>query len=286
MEALKFAFDTIIAGVLALPWIAIVIALYLDANPGIWTNLKELFDDRGNKLPAAAASVLLFSVTYFLGAAVSRASANFFNDEHLGRLSDRIRLAVYCDTAESPFVQGAMVALQASNRNTVANDYQQENALLPHGTDKTTTLDQIRSQISVLQGATFNSLVTLVLCVFGWGASRAPCSPPGPYAPPARWAQVAVAVAALILCLFRGFGLIQHFRSGRVLRNPPFTAFTTLPLGVTGGFALHGGSKSRAYFCWFLAAGFLMIIGLFGWWWSEVLYDQQVLHSARASFTP
>jgi 4-amino-4-deoxy-L-arabinose transferase-like glycosyltransferase len=310
MEALKFAFDTIIAGVLALPWIALVIALYLDANPGKWTDLKDLFDDRGNKLPAAAASILLFSVTYFLGAAVSRASANFFNDEHLP-LSDRIRVAVYCNPDEAPFLKGTPAALHVSNPDTVAKDltnacaqggsspliqqifHQQENALLPHGTDKTTPLDQLRSQISVLQGATFNSLVTLVLCVFGCGAKRAqvadfrflPSVPPGSHRSPARWVQVAAAGAALLLCVFGIFGFAQHLLR-RDWSRPPFMDFTTLLLGVTGGFALRGGSKSRPYFCWLLAAGFLVIIGFFGWWWSEVLYDQQVLHSARAIFTP
>lgn len=62
MDALKFAFDTTIVGVLALPWLAIVVFLYLATYEETAEPLKELFqgpDGKPGKLPAAAASVLL-----------------------------------------------------------------------------------------------------------------------------------------------------------------------------------------------------------------------------------
>ena len=58
------------------------------------------------KLPPAAAGVLLFSVAYLLGSAISRVSGDFFNDDDLRMpfTEDHIRMAVYCGPAERMFL--------------------------------------------------------------------------------------------------------------------------------------------------------------------------------------
>ena len=108
MDALKLAFDTIIVGVLALPWLAIAIDLFLASKPGHGTRFVSWLQSHVTQLPTAAVGVVLFSMAYLLGAAVSRVAGDFLNDDDLVMpiTEDRIRIAVYCDSAESTFLTG------------------------------------------------------------------------------------------------------------------------------------------------------------------------------------
>lgn len=76
------------------------------------------------------------------------------------------------------------------------------------------------------------------------------------------------------------FWYYDFYRHRYDLSQPILIEIITLLIVVTGVWALtKGETKSRPYECWLLNAGFLAIIGFIGWWWSEVLYDKQVLHS-------
>jgi len=101
MGALSIAFDIIIVGALALPWVLLIIHLFflpgekaLDTILG-WVTEKDL---------QAVAAVLLFAVTFTLGSAVSRMAQDFFNDDDLhvpsllrmAMTEDRIVASVYC----------------------------------------------------------------------------------------------------------------------------------------------------------------------------------------------
>jgi hypothetical protein len=133
MEALKLAFDTIIVGALALPWIILMIDLFLrpkgSEKESIWFVLwsflakfqgqadKAILDqadkavsDQADKAVLAVAGVFLFAAAYLVGAAVTRVSGDFFNDDDLWILGarlpteDNIRTDVYCDPVVRPFV--------------------------------------------------------------------------------------------------------------------------------------------------------------------------------------
>src|SRR5215467_15785940 len=109
MEALKLAFDTIIVGALALPWIVLILDLLLLPKNGgnghlakAWAIVKQ-----GDKVPFAVTGVFLFATAYFVGAAVERVSGDFFDDE-LGAwfpAEHNIRTEVYCH-AGKPYVEG------------------------------------------------------------------------------------------------------------------------------------------------------------------------------------
>lgn len=112
MSALSIAFDIIIVGALALPWVLLIIHLFfLPGEKAIdtildWVRKKDL---------QAVAAVLLFAMTFTLGSAVSRMAQDFFNDDdlHVPRLlrmamtEDRIVASVYCRTDQRHLLDAA-----------------------------------------------------------------------------------------------------------------------------------------------------------------------------------
>jgi hypothetical protein len=119
MEALKLAFDTIIVGALALPWLILIIDLFLrpkGSTETIWSLLLSFLTpfkgqgDNATNASGAVAGVFLFVFAYFVGAAVTRVSADFFNDDDLGIpfqfvTESNIRTDVYCDAMVRPFAR-------------------------------------------------------------------------------------------------------------------------------------------------------------------------------------
>jgi hypothetical protein len=104
MGALSIAFDIIIVGALALPWVLLVIHLF-------FSNDEKSLEDRlswvKDQNQPALAGVLLFAMTYSLGSAVSRIAQDFFDDDDLhvslsnylfrvGVTESSIRTDVYC----------------------------------------------------------------------------------------------------------------------------------------------------------------------------------------------
>jgi hypothetical protein len=97
MDALKFAFEILTVGVLALPWIAILIRM-LSPNEEK-TALRSLLSVVPDQARNAVAVALTIAVGYLAGSAVSRVSRNFFNDELWGTAptEEQIRSGVYYD---------------------------------------------------------------------------------------------------------------------------------------------------------------------------------------------
>jgi hypothetical protein len=109
MGALTIAFDTIIVGALALPWVVLAIHLFYSEGENElccilgWVKKQE---------QQAAAGVLLFALTYTLGSALSRIAQDLSNDDDLylqvdGQLlrwavtEDRILASVYCNSNDN-----------------------------------------------------------------------------------------------------------------------------------------------------------------------------------------
>ncbi len=115
MGALTIAFDITIVGALALPWVALLIHLLFFEGENRLGGILDWIKDHEQQ---AAASVVLFAITYTLGSAVSRIANDFFNDDDLylqvdGRLfrmgmtEDRIIASVYCDSNDSNLLAAA-----------------------------------------------------------------------------------------------------------------------------------------------------------------------------------
>ena len=115
MGALTIAFDITIVGALALPWVALLIHLLFFEGENRLGGILDWIKDHEQQ---AAASVVLFAMTYTLGSAVSRIAKDFFNDDDLylqvdgqlfrmGMTEDRIIASVYCDSNDSNLLAAA-----------------------------------------------------------------------------------------------------------------------------------------------------------------------------------
>jgi len=115
MGALTIAFDITIVGALALPWVALLIHLLFFEGENRLGGILDWIKDHEQQ---AAASVVLFAMTYTLGSAVSRIAKDFFNDDELylqvdgqlfrmGMTEDRIIASVYCDSNDSNLLAAA-----------------------------------------------------------------------------------------------------------------------------------------------------------------------------------
>jgi len=80
MEAVKFAFDTLLVGALALPWLSLLVQMHFPpANHGA-DRYSALVSALPKQTREIAVSVVVLSLGYFLGAAVWRISDDFFRD--------------------------------------------------------------------------------------------------------------------------------------------------------------------------------------------------------------
>ena len=105
MAALSIAFDIIIVGALALPWVLIAIDLFFSTNV---SRVRSLMHWVVQQKQPAVAGVLLFATTYALGSVVSRIAQDFFDDDDLhihalhrlfrvGVTESSIRTNVFCN---------------------------------------------------------------------------------------------------------------------------------------------------------------------------------------------
>ena len=106
MGAFSIAFDIIIVGALALPWVILVIHLFFSHNE---STLKNLFGWVKDQQQPALAGILLFAIAFPLGSVMSRIAQDFFDDDDLhllvfhhllrvGVTEESIRTDVFCNT--------------------------------------------------------------------------------------------------------------------------------------------------------------------------------------------
>ena len=307
MDALKLAFDTLIVGALALPWLALLARMYFEPSaPGTSGYRLALLEALPEHTRDAIAGVLVFAIGYLLGAAVTRISDNFFSDEiwHILPTEAAIRLSVYqheyCEvhdslskfrpdlnlplelghatTAEGVLCSNASIEIKT---HVVTELFRiQENRLLLAGQDKIVRLNEFHDQITILRGSTLNGIALLVLSAFGICAcyrSRFPGMPHRilSYIPAFAFAAYGLLSLGLRLRLSprAPFAVSYH--------TPPLAELVLILFGVAG--ICHPGRTApedvRLYRnIWVL--GLVLSIVVFGaWWWAEALYDEQVLHS-------
>lgn len=100
MDALKFAFEILIVGALALPWLAVLILMFPDRVSGKPISCLDFSLSVVPKdVKPAVTAVVIVALGYLLGSAVSRVSRDFFDDELWGVFptEDQIRDGVYYD---------------------------------------------------------------------------------------------------------------------------------------------------------------------------------------------
>jgi hypothetical protein len=133
MAALSIAFDIIIVGALALPWLLIAIDLFFSTNV---SRVRSLLHWVIQQKQPAVAGVLLFATTYALGSVVSRIAQDFFDDDDLhihalhrlfrvGVTESSIRTNVFCNAfkgTEAPKPSEPSAEKSEETKTTVRTD--------------------------------------------------------------------------------------------------------------------------------------------------------------------
>lgn len=266
MGALTIAFDTIIVGVLALPWVVLLIHLFCFEGEN---RVGNVLDWVKKQEQPAAVGVLLFAMTYTLGSATSRVAQDFFNDGdlrlqigwllfHESVTEDRILTRVYCDRDDNHLLiagsgnralaekikdfqgQKSLCSLPLGGLTfykyekkddefigTVADIFGlQENALMDKGGDFTVRLRQLHDQVMVLRGAAFNGLIGFALCLFAWGAALR-------REKPGSWVGLALAPAPALVFAVALIATFNHFAE-HLPSDPPNMEFNLLLLAMVG----------------------------------------------------
>jgi hypothetical protein len=226
---------------------------------------------------------LLFVAAYFVGVAVTRASGDFFNDEmpYFVPTEDNIRTAAYCDLADTVARESGITELVKKTTGNTGHDCGkgraakraiqqlfniQEDSILLEGSDKTDRLNQLHSQILVLRGAAFNGLLTfLLLCAFGLSHSSGRRQ---------LWWIIPMVTGGVVIAF-----LVYHTHG---LTDPPFMELVWVVVGLAGGYVWWKGAPDARYAAGSLMSFLAFIVAFMGWWWSELIYDQQVFYSFYA----
>ena len=299
---------------MALPWLAVLNQIFR-IHPVVGSPFSLSFVPEGVRSAVIVCVVIAFG--YLLGSAVSRFSRDFFNDELWKPFptEDMIRDNVYFDEfcSEHAFVyqywskpihlepppdfcpdKETQAKLLKTNPGELAKFSElrkdqmgyfdqevqeafllEESELLLQGLDKVDRLKQYYDQITVLRGAAFNGFILFLLCVFGsCGTVRAHWSGH----PILRFLAFLPSGAVAIFALY---SLYTHLRdsSQHPYSDPPLAELVVLLLAGVGLFVTRKAEKAIPYFRISILAAIVTAVSFGGWWWTEVMYDLQVIHS-------
>jgi hypothetical protein len=320
LDAVKFAFEILIVGALALPWLAIVRRMLFSPNPAASPPSYLSALPRGSRSTVAIAMVLAFG--YVVGSAVSRVSRDLFNDESLRRIptEDKIRDGVYQDEYCSqdlldmdkylPFFDNYPLSGKSrlsnepsvSEKNALSEMHSklqrafcpgrgdtrekldarikemfslQEGELLLQGEDKVGRLKQYYDQITVLRGAALNGFILFLVCAFGC------CGNLRGYWQDRRILKGLTILPAALVTLYGSVQLWFHLhdRIQNHYSDPPLAEFVLILLGVFGLYVTLKAEKVPSYSRTCLVAAIVTVTCFGGWWWTEIMYDLQVVHS-------
>ena len=105
----------------------------------------------------------------------------------------------------------------------------------------------------------------------------------GPGIPILKFAAYVPAWVVILVSLdwlyehLHGLGLTNNRNA--FYSRPPLTEFVFLLLGLVGILVVSNANKVAPYFRTFVLAAVVTLISFGGWWWTEIMYDNQVIHS-------
>ncbi len=330
LDALKFAFEILIVGTLALPWLAILNRMI---DSGAISSVPSYLSVLPRSARSTVAVAVVIAFGYVAGSAISRASRDLFNDELLrpipteARIRDAVYQNEYCGQEliymdenlplfNEPSSSDKSSVSTAHKQKLIHQKYKtafcpgketpeqldshiqemfslQEGELLLLGQDKVDRLKQYYDQITVLRGAALNGFILCVVCAFGYfGTLRT------------RWSErgnlrFLAFLPSVLLLLYGTYGLWGHFNDlslrahelyptkdptlAEVLEglysDPPFAELVIILLSTVGFFANPKVEHAASYIRTCAVAAGVSLVCFGGWWWTEVMYDLQVVHS-------
>lgn len=301
MEALKLAFETVIVGLFALPWLWVMIDL---VNPGLFSSpaLRRLGALVPSELRAAAIGLALFSVVYLLGSMITPVACEFLDDpDMLGEFlptQQRIQAWVYKEMEDRHQVPSlnapkdlSLVAfhdprtdpelgIAKQYREKVDDQFQRdESTLLLQGPAACERLNRAHEQLTVLRGACFSAFAFSALCFFAWcGRGLNPNTAERPSLwPSRRLVGFLICSATVILAIIWLLHDLLYPESGDI----PVAELVLLVLGGFGLYVLIWGTRSRLQFHGpaFVFAFCLAALCYAGYGSVATSYDQAVFNS-------
>ena len=285
MDALKIALETMIVGILGLPWVLLLVDLFCPERERL---IKTVLERLADKATATLASAALFALAYLLGASTARVADDFFNDDDLniGVSEDNIRTAVYCEQNDDDrwLLQNGAALIDkdgagtdsktlCADRNTWDNKVRQTSAvqeasLLLTSTGNTDRIRYLHQQLVVLRGVAFDGMIVTLLCLFGLCAKHHP------------WGRLSLIAVSLVMLAWTGYAIVRHLRqnSQHLPAAPPLMEVALILLALAGLFLAWKQVPQRPYECAFMFSAVLTGLAISGWWYSEILYDHTVIY--------
>ena len=290
MEVFKFAFETIIIGLLTLPWLCMAIHLM---SPDLlrWESERSLLRTvrliPGEVRPAVI-GIVAFSITYILGSAISPVASQFLDGDFAGRVlptEESIQASVYerLNAAKAARTLASFTTVTFRSNGGIAPEptptdpherfLLEESTVLLKSPKDFGRLTRLHERLSVLRGAAFNSFMLVLISIFSWcGAPRNLRF--------TRWLAFAPPSMVVVLAAAVSTAEIYHAQIDRV----PICEGVLMFLGIFGIVVVarrcacsprvHGGALACAVFFAVLSYG--------GYLCTEVSYDEGVIISYRA----
>jgi len=305
MDTFKIAFDTVVIGALALPWVLLLLDLFLRSEkkghaPGqTFLNLSPTLKFIKDNELSTVAAVLLFAMAYVMGAGISRLSGDFLNDDDWGLevfsarvpTKDKIHYQVYCNPNQKWIVDpcpcvksdphkpcpfgGSLTPVKDGDEEELHIRAKrffelQEGALLNQGDKTPGRMSHIYQQLVVLRGAVLDGVVLTVLLLLCFFAKQK------------MWGRGAVTNFCVLFLGWAAVALRHHLcELGRrqYLIEPPMLECSFIVIVVLAGIPLiWKGAPNHAYGIGFLVSFAMTLLAYAGWWWTEIVYDELVLN--------
>ena len=300
MDAIKLAFETVIVGLFALPWLWVMIDL-LNPNVFHFSGIRRLAAYISVELRTPAIGITLFSLVYLLGSMITPVAHEFFNDpDMLGKFlptDEKIQAynfkQVGATTASDRNLPAKFELMNSRDANAAAADpdsvsdkfEREESAVLLRGPDSCERLNRLHEQLTVLRGAAFSAFALMVLCGFAWCGRY---SVEGVVAgeKPALRQQLRCSIALVVSSAFiflAGRSLVADLHSLESGDMP----IAEIVLLVLGGFRLYVAicrARSRLKFhgVMFVFAFCFTLLCYTGYGCTERSYDQELFYTYQA----
>ena len=294
MEAFKLAFETVIIGLFALPWLWVMVDLM---NPDLCNSsgVSRLISLIPSELKASVIGLSLFALVYLLGSMITPVACEFLNDKDMlgGVLPTEEKIQAWAYKQVRPGEAPGMLAkfepvsLQDRNderfREAAHKEFQrEESAILLHGTDNNERINKLHEQLTVLRGATFSAFALMVLCGFAW-CGRIGNDQTRPESPWQRAGRSVTFTMASALILVAGTELIRDVHKLEE-GDMPIAEIVLIILGGLGLYVSIFGTRSRFHFhgATFVFALCLALLCYAGYGCVANSYDQAVFSAYQA----
>lgn len=318
MDVFKLAFETTIVGLLALPWLVLLVRIFVPelhlskARGG--TSLSFVSE----KLDGMVLTILVIAAVYFLGSAISPLATQFLDDEDLParlyKISDiRVNaclkyshdLSKLQPASDSPLYNAAAQLTSKCQPKGYSQDCRksadnifllQEQAVLKRGSDETERVSRLFERDIVLRGAVFNGFAFIVLCCFSYLARER--KDKVPFGAARRVAKTNafkrafettmivrtfILIAISVTLIFKPLSWAVRDYHLQDPSDPPIMETALIILGIIGLFTLLKGVVKRPPLGIMFFGIILTILAYGSWVWTEYLYAKNVI---GAFYTP